>query len=114
MRSGLRCPLVLLAQLAQRAVADEAAVLFIPQPEGDGFQAGEQRDGLHLLEERIGLVAFLQVVIGNARTEVMDVMETNVSGKPLQHARKFVERTALQGRRRVIPVLTPFPVHASN
>ena len=65
-------------------VADEFAALFVPQSEGERFEAGDQRDGRHGLKQRLRLVAFLQIVIGNARTEMMNMMEPDVAGEPLQ------------------------------
>src|ERR1700690_1984750 len=93
------------------AVADKFPVLLVPEPVGGGFETGEQRDGFHLLEERVGLMAFLQIVIRNARAQMMDVMETDVAGKPLQDARQFVEGTAFQSGGNVAPVFPAFPIN---
>ena len=65
------------------AEAHELAALFIKQPKTERAQTGQQRDRFYFLEQRIGVVTALQVVIWNARAQVMDVMETNVAGKPL-------------------------------
>ena len=77
------------------AVADQLAPLLVPKTEGEGFEAGEQRDGLHGLEQRFGFVTFLQVVIRNPRAEMMDVMKSDAAREPLQHLGQFVERAAL-------------------
>jgi hypothetical protein len=50
-------------------------------------------------------MAELKMVVRNARTQVMDVMESNIAGEPLEDSRQFVERTALQRRCRIVPVL---------
>src|ERR1700691_694504 len=93
------------------AVADEFAAFFIPQAERNGFHARKEGDGFDLLKEWVGLVAFLQVVIGDARAEVVNVMEPDVAGEPLQDSGQLVKRTALQGRGGKTPVLTAFPVN---
>ena len=98
--------------LAQVAVADEPAFLLIPQPERERLEAADERDGLHRLKQRLGLVAFLEVVVRNARAQVVDVVEADVAREPLQHLRQLVERTALERGRDVVPVARPFPVHA--
>src|SRR5579864_5350039 len=86
----------LLPKNSQVMVADQFTSLFIPETEGQRLETGKQSDRLHTLEQRVRLVAFLQMVIGNPRAQMMDMMESNVAGKPLQHAGQFVKRTALQ------------------
>ena len=83
----------------QAAKADELAPLLIPETERERFEARKQAHRLHGLKQRIGPMAFLEVVIGDARTEMMDVMKANVAGKPLQHAGKFVQRTAPKSKK---------------
>ena len=94
------------------AVADQLAPLLIPQTEGERFEAGEERHWLYGLKQRIGPMTFREIVVGNPRIEVMDVMKSDVAGKPLQDRWQFVEGTALQRGSRVIPVVTAFPVHS--
>ena len=79
-------------------VAHESALLFIPKPERERLEAGEQCDGFHRLKQRLGFVATLQIVIRNSRAQMVDVMEADVTGEPLQHLGQFVERTSLQCR----------------
>ena len=93
-------------------VADQPAPLFIPETEGEGLQAGEQRDGFDGLEQWLRLMAFFEVIIGNSRAEMMDVVKADVAREPLQYLRQFVERTALQRRSRVVPFIAAFPVHS--
>src|ERR1041385_2498616 len=99
-------------ECAEVAVTDELAPSFIPETEGERFEAREKLHWFHCLKQRIRVMAFLQVVIGNPRTEMMDVMKADVAGEPLQHPGKFKEGTALQRRRRVIPLVAPLPVHS--
>src|SRR2546423_606046 len=92
------------------AVADELALLLVEKPEGERSQAREQRQRFHLLKERFRLVALLQVVIGNARAQMVNVMKANVAREPLEHFRQFVERAAMQRRGRIVPVPAAFPI----
>ena len=79
------------ANRAKLAVAHQAPPLLVPEPEGEGFETGKQRDGLHGLKQRLGAVTLFQMVVGNPRAEVMDVMKANVAGKPLEHFGQLVE-----------------------
>src|SRR5580704_11203228 len=97
--------------LPEMAVADQSPAFFIPKPERDGFQARNEGDRFYLLKKRIGFVALLQIVIWNARTQVMNVVKPDVAGKPLQDPRQFVERTALECRCRKTPIVTPLPIN---
>ena len=51
-----------------------------------------------------------QVVVGNHRVEMMNVMKPDVSGKPLENFREFVITTAFHGSRGKIPLLTLGPI----
>jgi hypothetical protein len=95
---------------AALAKADQFLLLFIPQVEAQGFQAGAQGDRLDALKELMRVVALLQIIIGNARTQVMNMVKANVAREPLQNFRQFVERTALEGRRGEVPFARAFPV----
>ena len=67
------------AKLAQAAVGYQLAALFIPEAVGERSQAGEQGDRLHTLEQRIGTVAAFQVVVRNARAQMVNVVEPDVA-----------------------------------
>ena len=94
------------------AKADEDVALLVPQAKGEGMEARQQRDRLDRIEERVRLVAFLEMVVRNARAEVMNVMKPDIAGKPLQDSRQLVERASLQRRRRVVPILGARPIGA--
>src|SRR6266498_4679581 len=64
------------------AVPHQLVALFIPKPERERFETGKQRHGLHRLKQRLRVVAFLQMIIRNARTQMMDVMKPNAAGEP--------------------------------
>ncbi len=80
------------------SVTDQFLSLFVPQPIRKGLQARHHGDRFNLLEERIGAVAFFQVVIGDTRAQMVNMMKTDVARKPLQYAGQFIKRAALQGR----------------
>ena len=61
------------------AETNQPVTLLIPEPEGEGFEAGEQRDGRHALEQRLCLVAPLQIIIGNLRAQMMNVTKPEVA-----------------------------------
>ena len=103
---------VSLPEISKLAETNQPVTLLIPEPEGEEFEAGEQRDGRHALEQRLRLVAPLQIVIGNLRAQMMNVMKPDVARKPLENPGQFVERAALQRRREIIPFLVPLPVNS--
>src|SRR5436190_7366000 len=92
--------------------ANETPLVFIPQAEGERLEAGEEFDGRHHLKKRMRTMAAFEVVVWDAGTQMMDVMEADVAREPLENFRKLVEGTALQCRCRVIPVFTAFPINA--
>ena len=62
------------------------------------------------MEKRIGVVASLQVVIRDARAEVMNVMKADIPRKPLKYFGKFVKGASFKRCLCVIPIITSFPV----
>src|ERR1041384_4729978 len=72
-------------------VPDQLVAPFIPKTEGERFEAREQGDGLHTLKQRIRFVTPLQVIVGDPRTQMMDVMIPNVAREPLQNLGQFVK-----------------------
>jgi len=56
-------------------------------------------------------VASLQVVIGNAWAEIVDVMKADIPGDPLQYLRQPVVGAAAQSGCRVVPLVVAFPVN---
>src|SRR5688572_6729571 len=82
----------------------------VPESKAQGLQARGQSDGFDVLEYGVCLVTALEVVVRNARAQVMDVMEPYVSGQPLQDPRQLVVRAALQRRGGVVPALFTLPV----
>jgi len=78
--------MLLFTKLSKMPIAYQFPTLLIPEPVRDRFQAGNESDRLDLLKERVSSVACLQVVIRNAGTQVMDMVEADVAGEPLQDA----------------------------
>lgn len=46
----------------------------------------------------------VQVIVGHPRTEMVYVVEADVTGKPLQHLGQFVKRAPLEGRIHITPL----------
>src|SRR4029077_19263164 len=110
-RSAPNRILLLSPNRLEMAVTDQLALLLVPEPVGEGFETGEERDGFHGLEKGLGLMTFFEVVIRNPRTEMVDVVVSDVAGEPLQRPGQFVERTAFQRRRSIIPLRPAFPIN---
>src|SRR6202161_3449586 len=87
------------SQLADASIADQPLSLFVPETGGQRFQARKQRHRLHLPEQRFDLVTSLQIVVGNARAQMMNVMKADIAREPLQNLRQLVERAAPHRRR---------------
>ena len=62
------------------------------------------------LKSWILVVALLQLVVGNPWAEVMDMMETDIPGEPLQDLGKFIERTTVQAGVEELPIWVTFPI----
>jgi hypothetical protein len=81
------------AHTAQKANSASAALkmpksyeflaLFVPQAKSQRFATGKQGDRLNARKEGIRVMAALQMVVGNTRAQVVDVMEADIPGKPL-------------------------------
>ena len=56
-------------------------------------------------------MASFQIVIGNPRAQMVNVMKPNITREPLQNPWKLVKRATLQGRRCVIPFSMPLPIN---
>src|SRR5687767_1024804 len=92
------------------AKANQLSALLVPETKCESLETSEQRDGLYALKKRIGFVAALQIVVGNARTQMVDVVKANVAREPLENFRQLVERTAFECRSCVVPILPAFPI----
>lgn len=79
------------AQSGGFAEADQSPALFIPEIEPHRFQTAPKRQRAIELELRCFLQATLQIVVGNAGPEMMNVMEADIPRKPLQQFRQFVK-----------------------
>jgi len=83
--------MVLFPELPQTPITDQLLLGFVPQPIIEGFKAGKEGDGFYLLEQRVGLVTFLQIVVGNARTQMVNMMKADVAGEPLEDAGQLIK-----------------------
>ncbi len=71
--------LLLLPELPHARVAHQLPGSFVPQAKGQRFRAGPEGDGLYLLEQRITLMTFLQIVVGNSWAQMVDVMKADIA-----------------------------------
>jgi hypothetical protein len=55
-------------------------------------------------------MAFAQAIVRNPAGKMMDVVEPDIPGHPVQRRRQIVERGALQRRRAKVPVPLGLPV----
>lgn len=69
--------------LQSLAEGHKTLLLLIPQRQRHRAQAAADSQMGHALEQGVLIVAFLQVIVGNARAEVVDVMKADVARKPL-------------------------------
>jgi hypothetical protein len=76
------------------------------------LQAGEQSDWFDGAKERLRTVAFLKMVIGDTRAQVVDMVKADVAGKPLEKPGQLVIRAPLKRRPLVVPLTAAFPVDA--
>jgi len=90
-----------------RRIAHQPPRALVPQAEAQALDAGEQGDRLDGLKERLGTVGCLEMIIGNARAQVVDMMEADVAGKPLENPGQLVIGIALERRILVPPAAAP-------
>jgi hypothetical protein len=57
--------------------------LLVPQIIGHRLEAVQNGHSLHFFENGVGAVAALEVIVGNARAEVVDVVKTDIPSEPL-------------------------------
>src|SRR6266850_2286487 len=65
------------ANVPERAVTHQPFLLFVPKTKSEGFQAGDQSDWLHTLKERLGVVTLLEMIVRDARAQMMNVMKAD-------------------------------------
>lgn len=94
------------------AEAHESASLLIPEMIRNQFQAGKKRDWFYLTEHQMRIVAALEIVVRNSRTQVVDMMIADVSCEPLQDLRQTIKRATLQRSSQKVPLFAPFPIGA--
>ena len=63
--------------------------LGVPEGQARGAEALAQRECRHLLQEVVLLVAGLQAVVGDDRTEVVDVVVADVAAEPAEEPRQL-------------------------
>ena len=63
--------------------AYEYPALLVPETKSERFEARQQRDGLDCLEVGVGVMTTFEMVVRNARTQMMNMMEADIAGEPL-------------------------------
>ena len=92
--------------------ADEFTFLLVPETESKAFKSFDEGEGLHILENLVGVVAGLEIVVRDTRAEVMDVVEADISGEPLEDFGKLVKGASFESGVREVPVVFAFPINA--
>ena len=83
--------MLLRADRFQGPIAYQFLALLIPQPERKRLEAAEQSHRFDGLEKRFRPVALLQVIVRNARAQVVDVVKPDVARESLEHLGQLVE-----------------------
>ena len=97
------------ARGAGLAEGDELARVLVPELEPHRAQTVPQRQRRHVVEHRVVVVRGLEVVVGDPRVEVMDVVQPDVAGEELQHLRQLQVGAAAQRGVGVGPVAVALP-----
>ena len=94
----------------QRAKTNQRFAFFIAQAQLQRPENCPQRDDLDGVKRRDFVVALLQIVVGNIRANVMNVMQANIAGEPLEYFGQLKVRAALQCHFHRIPRSVTRPV----
>ncbi|MEW5795289.1 MAG: hypothetical protein AB1772_02910 [Candidatus Zixiibacteriota bacterium] len=84
-----------LAAVSSGANAPEShqlVISLIPEAVAQRLEAGEQLDRLGLTQQGESLVAFRQIVIGDTRIEMMNMVISDIAGEPSKNCGQLVER----------------------
>src|SRR5262245_2614197 len=90
--------------------AHELPLLLAPEVETKRFEARPERDRGHLLKPGVLVVALLQRVVRDARAEMVNMVQPDIAGEPLQHFRQLEVGAAAQRGGGIIPVAMALPV----
>lgn len=89
--------------------ADQLLNILVPQGQGDAFQTLPKGDFSDFWQVRGGVVTFLQAVIGDHATEMVEMVKADIAGKPLEDFRQIIIGAAEHGGTVEIPILTVIP-----
>lgn len=91
--------------------ADQSTIVFIPQGEAGAFEAFKEFDLLGDSQEfGTGVKAFLQTIVGNGAVEMMDVVQSDITGQPLYDPGQDIVRAAEHASQVKIPVFLMLPI----
>lgn len=81
--------LILLLHLAILLQRDDLVILVVPEDVFEGMGNVTQSDLVQVTEQVAKLlVAFLQIVVGDQRREMVDMMVGNIRGEPIHNPRQ--------------------------
>lgn len=80
--------------------------------ETQGFEASADVQGWYVFQDRYGITALLEVVVGDTGTDMVNVMKADVAGYPLEKPGQFVVGSSLQRRADRVPLVVACPVDA--
>ena len=109
--SGRLLILLFFAVFLEVFEADHAAVFLVVEAVFGAGNACAYIQCRDLLEEGFCMVTFFQTVVGNTGAEVVDVVETDISGEPLEDFRQLVIRTAFERGGGKVPVVMTCPIN---
>ena len=89
---------------------DQALAVLVPELQSHGAQAVPQGEGRHIAEDHVLVVGTLEVVVGNAGTEVVNVMEADVAGEELKDLGQLQVGAPAERRVGVGPAVGALPV----
>ena len=94
------------------AEADQPLPRLVPKAKGKGLEAGEERDRLNGLKKGMRFVTAFEVIVGNSGTQMVDVVEADVTGEPLEDLGQSVEGAPLKRGGGIIPFVSAFPINS--
>src|SRR5579872_6689726 len=83
--------------------------VLVPQLQRCAGQALPEGESRNLLQRRILVKAFLQVVIGNLAVEMVNMVQSDVCSEPLKQRGKLVVGTAGEPGVEITPTIVPPP-----
>lgn len=90
--------------------SDHALFFFIPELEIDAAEAGGNRERRDFEEVAILVEAGLEAIVGDAAVEMMDVVQADIAGEPLENFGQAIVAAALETGMDAVPFFMTLPV----